>query len=110
MSHSDVDYSAIPRPPTWSHAMFLTRFCRDTAVQRGGNRSLTVAARVVSSTLRDFLSEPRPLEAEKKCGTQAKPPAPPTASHLHALVGQASACQRPLAGAFFLSFLGSGLT
>src|ERR1035438_10210088 len=47
--------------------------------------------------------------AEKKCGTQAKPPAPPTASHLHALVGRASACQRPLAGAFFLSFSRSGL-
>src|ERR1035441_10326818 len=29
----------------------------------------------------------------------AKPPAPPTASHLSAVVGQASACQRPLAGA-----------
>ena len=33
----------------------------------------------------------------------AKAPAPPRASRLHALVGQASACQRPLAGAFFLT-------
>src|ERR1035438_7347697 len=38
-------------------------------------------------------------EATWSFGTQAKPPAPPTASHLHGLVGQASACQRPLAGA-----------
>src|ERR1035441_828332 len=30
---------------------------------------------------------------------QAKAPAPPRASRGHALVGQASACQRPLAGA-----------
>src|ERR1035441_753488 len=30
---------------------------------------------------------------------QAKAPAPPRASRWHALVGQASACQRPLAGA-----------
>src|ERR1019366_929067 len=53
-------------------------------------------------------SEPRALEAERKCGTQAKPPAPPRASHLHALVGQASACQRPLAGAFLFTFLARG--
>ena len=45
----------------------LTTFCRETAVQRGGNRSLTVAARIVSLTLRDFLSEPRPLGSGLTC-------------------------------------------
>src|ERR1035441_6644082 len=35
--------------------------------------------------------------------SQAKAPAPPSASRLHAKVGQASACQRPLAGAFLCS-------
>ena len=44
-------------------------------------------------------SEPRPLEAGEKCSSQAEAPAPPTASGYPAMVGQASACQRPLAGA-----------
>src|ERR1035441_6699473 len=35
--------------------------------------------------------------------SQAKAPAPPSASRLHAKVGRASACQRPLAGAFLCS-------
>src|ERR1035438_713989 len=38
---------------------------------------------------------------EELATRQAKPPAPPTASRLFALVGRASACQRPLAGHFF---------
>jgi NAD(P)H-nitrite reductase large subunit len=43
-------------------------------------------------------------EAGKKCSSQAEPPAPPKASSVSAMVGQASACQRPLAGAFSCSF------
>jgi cobalt-zinc-cadmium efflux system membrane fusion protein len=46
---------------------------------------------------------------KRKCSSQAKPPAPPTASGLDVVVGQASACQRPLAGAFcVLALLLSG--
>ena len=41
------------------------------------------------------------LRHQHKCSSQAEPPAPPRASSLLALVGQASACQRPLAGASF---------
>jgi MATE family multidrug resistance protein len=39
------------------------------------------------------------LRHQRKCSSQAEPPAPPRASSLLALVGHASACQRPLAGA-----------
>jgi hypothetical protein len=38
-------------------------------------------------------------EAEKQISSQAEPPAPPKTRSLHALVGQASACPVPLAGA-----------
>ena len=44
-------------------------------------------------------SEARPLETEKNWSSQAEAPAPPRASDFPALVGQASACQRLLAGA-----------
>src|ERR1017187_2865794 len=43
-------------------------------------------------------------EGEKEWGWQAKAPAPPRAGRVHALVGQPSACKRPLADAFFLTF------
>src|ERR1017187_5025340 len=49
-----------------------------------------------------------PSEAVNKRGSQAKPPAPPPASHLLALVGHASACQRPLAGVFSQLFSVAG--
>jgi MATE family multidrug resistance protein len=44
------------------------------------------------------------LRHQHKCSSQAEPPAPPRTSSLLALVGQASACQRPLAGASFPSW------
>src|SRR5450759_4119952 len=54
-------------------------------------------------------SEPRPSEAVKKSAHGKLKHAPPLATRLPARVGHALACQRPLAGAFFLSFSGSGL-
>src|SRR5664279_623960 len=45
----------------------MISFRSGTAVSRGGKRSLTVAARIVSLTLRDFLSEPRPLGSGLTC-------------------------------------------
>src|ERR1035441_1442032 len=42
----------------------------------------------------------RAAQRRSECRSQAKPPAPPPASRLPALVGQASACQHPLAAAF----------
>src|ERR1019366_7169502 len=50
---------------------------------------------------------PRPRAAEKQSCSQAEAPAPPTSGWLPAMVGQASACQRPLAGAFVLSQRGA---
>jgi hypothetical protein len=50
--------------------------------------------------------EGAPLEAVKECSSQAEAPAPPTASSVPALVGHASACQRPPAGA---TLVGKGL-
>src|ERR1019366_2184110 len=44
------------------------------------------------------------LRHQHKCSSQAEPPAPPRTSSLLALVGQASARQRPLAGASFPSW------
>src|ERR1039457_6007203 len=39
----------------------LTSFCRETAIRRRSNPSLTVGALMVSLKLRDLESEPRPL-------------------------------------------------
>src|ERR1035437_7037499 len=39
----------------------LASFCRETAIRRRSNPSLTVGALMVSLKLRDFESEPRPL-------------------------------------------------
>src|ERR1017187_7539900 len=39
----------------------LASFCRETAVRRRSNPSLTVGAPMASLTVRDFASEPRPL-------------------------------------------------
>jgi hypothetical protein len=50
--------------------------------------------------------EGAPLEAVKECGSQTEALAPPTASSVSALVGHASACQRPPAAA---TLVGKGL-
>ncbi len=56
-----------------------------------------------------FPTEPRPSEAVKKSGAGQAKACPTTATHVPAMVGQASACQRPLAGAFLHSFSRSRL-
>jgi len=45
-----------------------------------------------------------PSEGEKKSGAGQAKACPTTATRVPAMVGRASACQRPLAGVFFLSF------
>jgi probable rRNA maturation factor len=55
-----------------------------------------------------FPSEPRPSEVVKKSAHGKLKLTPTNASCWSATVGHALACQRPLAGAFFLSSSGSG--
>src|ERR1035441_7701254 len=49
----------------------LASFCRETAIRRRSNPSLTVGALMVSLKLRDFESEPRPLGSVLTRGNRA---------------------------------------